>query len=181
MKADLGIKMDTVCFTIKMNMRILFPFLLFFIFTLNKAGAQDYRYVKTETYLWQYPDTTSRKYLVLIPPCKIKADTITDKGYAAYKYITDSWYAVNFFSSDGTRHGGETFKGYVMKKDVTDNIMEIAAMSVDTVIQIHYAVIGPGGEKTFPPLKFLDSSHGGCYYINSDAKKEYVSGKFCNN
>jgi hypothetical protein len=151
-------------------------FILTGIVFSHSAFSQEYMYVKKQTFLREFPDTTSKPLLVLYPPCKVLPMPITDKGYEGY---TDNWMAINFFSSDGTRYGGETFKGFIRKEDLTSSLTDFNTAEVDTSITIHYALVDQNGEKIYPPLRFLDSSHGGCYYINSAAKKEYVQGRYC--
>lgn len=149
--------------------------LLFLLFFSTVGFAQNYKYVNTDSLrLFEYPDTSSQVYIYLHPPTKIEVEEITDERYAPYPQIINEWYILRFFINNGMRHGGITYKGYIRKKDLVEDVKSVTARVEDPEVLFSYSL---PNDTTRHDLKFYRSSKGGCYYINAAGKKEYVN--FC--
>jgi hypothetical protein len=137
--------------------------------------AQNYKYVNTGSVpLYEYPDTSSQVYVFFHPPCKIEVKELTKTRYEKFPEILNNWYMVRFFINDGTRHGGRTYKGYIQRFGLVDSSKYITASSYDPGVTFSYTI---PGDSIRHDLRFFKSTKGGCFYINSAGKKEYVN--FC--
>jgi hypothetical protein len=152
-------------------MRLLFFLAILFSSIVN---AQTYKYVNTGSVpLYEYPDTSSKVYVYFHPPCKIQVFEITGR-YEKYPEVVNNWYLVRFFINNGSRHGGVTYKGYIQKAGLVDSLKAVTASSFDPAVAFSYTI---PGDSVRHDLRFFKSTKGGCFYINSAGKKEYVN--FC--
>jgi hypothetical protein len=141
--------------------------------------SQAYMYVNKDTvYMREHPSLKSRVVLLIHAPTKIVAEEISDTT-ADGRELAKEWVGVKFFINDGTWLGGKTYYGFVKKEYLVPRLSLLTA-DVDTTIQLSYTEMATDTTPMHQArIDFKETFTGQCYYLNSNAKREYVNSEFC--
>lgn len=142
--------------------------------------SQSYMYVNKDTvFMREHPSLKSNVVLLIHPPTKIAVEEITNEASEDQELVSE-WVAVKFFANDGSWLGGKTYYGFVKKEHLVSSPAQITAEVTDTTIKLNYTQMPTD---TTPMHKgrvdFKETFTGECYYLNANAKREYVPDTYC--
>ena len=142
--------------------------------------SQAYMYVNKDTVLMrEHPSLQSDIVLMIHPPTKIAIEEIADTSSEG-RELSKEWVAVKFFANDGTWLGGKTYYGFVKREYLVPSLSQLTVEGIDTTIQLSFTHMATD---TTPMRKgkidFKETFTGQCYYLNANAKREYVDDPFC--
>lgn len=149
------------------------------LFLTSFSFAQNYMYVNADAaYLRQLPVDTSRALIILHAPTKIEVQEITDRDHQLPE-IKENWVIGRLMVSSGSQFSGEAYSGYILKRDLVPSLSEVTVPGTDTTETLLYTKITPGDNLVAPQINYQNSSRGGCYFVNSSGKREYVGVEKC--
>lgn len=142
--------------------------------------SQAYMYVNKDTvFMREHPSLKSAVVLMIHPPTKIAVEEIADSS-AEGRELAKEWVAVKFFANDGSWLGGKTYYGFVKREHLVPSLTQLTAEAVDTTIQLNYTQMPTDSTPMHKGrVDFKETFSGECYYLNSNAKREYVSDSYC--
>ena len=142
--------------------------------------SQAYMYVNKDTvFMRENPSLQANLILMMHPPTKIAVEEITDTT-AEGRELAKDWVAVKFIANDGTWLGGKTYYGFVKREYLVPSLALLTVSGIDTTIQLSYTEVSTDSTPMRKgKIDFKETFTGQCYYLNSNAKREYVADPFC--